>query len=80
MSDVGNTLGDAGYSTVAGLGKTGYNLGSGLTGAVTGGGKKAEGEAKKAEGKPVEGEAKKVEGEAKKAAGDVKEKTGAKKA
>lgn len=31
-----------GYSTVAGLGKTGYNLASGLGGAVTGGAKKTE--------------------------------------
>ena len=31
-----------GYETAAGLGKTGYNLASGLGGAVSGGGQKAE--------------------------------------
>jgi hypothetical protein len=36
---------EQGYDTVAGLGKTGYNVASGLGGAVTGGGKQAETEA-----------------------------------
>ena len=48
MSDVGNTVGNAGYQTVAGLGNTGLNLGKGLTGAVSGGSKTAEKEAETA--------------------------------
>ncbi|EMC96477.1 hypothetical protein BAUCODRAFT_33834 [Baudoinia panamericana UAMH 10762] len=50
VKDVGDTVGNAGYETVAGLGKTGYNLASGLGSAVTGGGNKVE-EGTKAESK-----------------------------
>lgn len=36
LKDVGDTVGNAGYQTVAGVGKTGYNLGSGIGNAAMG--------------------------------------------